>query len=129
VEGSPLAARDREALSGAEMCALAASFPSTSSFSQRPWDPDALDQWAAAIWEDLSESFDPTLAEEAEADGVSTLPTYMVGLTTARFLLQVWDPHRRWKCGSLSLSQALLCIWDTAHREAFLAWARRPRCP
>ena len=126
--GAPLAAPDRRALSAQHICALAARFPSTAHFGEPPWRPEALDDWGVLLWQDLSESFDPVFAEEAEEDGLSSLPQIMVGLTTARFLLHLWDPDRTWRCGRVDLTQALLCIWDAPHRAAFLSWAQDPQC-
>jgi len=126
-DGSPAADRGRIAIDEQRMCQLAASFPSTASFGTSPWRPDELDAWGVAIWRDLSESLDPVFAEEAEALGMSSLPPIMVGLTTARFLLQLWDSSRSWQCGEMDLMQALQCIWDAPHRAAFLAWAEDPQ--
>ena len=126
-DGSPAADRGRVALDEQRMCQLAASFPSTAAFGTPPWRPDELDAWGVAIWRDLSESLDPVFAEEAEEMGLSSLPPIMVGLTTARFLLQLWDAERSWQCGEMDLMQALQCIWDEPHRAAFLAWAADPQ--
>lgn len=128
LEGSPASAPDRSILTEEDMRALAARFPSTADFGRAPWDPDALDAWAAALWGELSESFDPVFAEEAEEGGAAGLPPAMAGLATARFLLRLWDPRRPWRCGEPDLMQALLCVWDDAHRDAFLGWAQAPRC-
>jgi hypothetical protein len=46
------------------------------------------------------------------------------GRHAASFVLQVWSPGR-WACGPFNVHEAL-AVWDDGHREAFLAWARRP---
>jgi len=125
--GAPAADSARVAISASDICALAGRFPSTAHFGTPPWRPEALDAWGVTLWRDLSESVDPVFAEEAEALGMSSLPPIMVGLTTARFLLHLWDADRAWRCGGVDLMQALLCIWDAPHRAAFLTWAEAPQ--
>jgi hypothetical protein len=46
-------------------------------------------------------------------------------LSTARFVLAVWDHNCEWNSGRFDLMAALRA-WDLEHRETFLAWARDP---
>ena len=45
-----------------------------------------------------------------------------------RFVLSVWNPSTRWKCGRFEPHEAL-GVWDPEHRAAFVAWARAPWWP
>ena len=84
---------------------LAKGFPSLQGRpGLRPWDADKLHGWA-------------------NSHGASN-----GALSSARFLLSVWNPVRNWKCGRFNLMEALLC-WDEAHRQAFLQWAQKPWWP
>lgn len=49
-------------------------------------------------------------------------------LAAARFVLSVWNPQTKWKCGAFNLHEAL-CCWDGAHSEAFAAWVADPFWP
>ncbi len=46
-------------------------------------------------------------------------------MAAACFVLSVWNPSMKWKCGPFNLHRALSC-WDEVHRDAFLSWAKRP---
>jgi hypothetical protein len=69
-----------------------------------PWDALALDQWASG---------------SAISHGT---------LCAARFVLSVWDPGTKWRCGRFDLTEALRC-WDPAHHVAFLRWVAAPWWP
>jgi hypothetical protein len=89
----------------ARMTALAQTFPSMAKASGvRLWDAHTLDRWA------------------------SETPISPGEVTTARFLLAVWDPHHVWTCGRFDAMEALR-LWDEKHRTAFLAWASDPWWP
>ena len=88
------------------MSRLAESFPSLRNCpGTRPWDPVALDGWAAS----------------GRAAGS--------GLYAAQFVLSVWfAKHSMAKAGPFNLSEALR-VWDLTHRSAFAAWAADPWWP
>ena len=46
----------------------------------------------------------------------------------ARFVLTVWNPGVRWRCGRFDLMEAL-SSWDDEHRGAFLRWVQKPWWP
>jgi hypothetical protein len=70
----------------------------------RPWDPDALDAWAATSG--------CTWTERA----------------AAQFVLSVYDQDRAWQCGPFVLHTALQ-RWDAEQRAAFALWASAPWWP
>jgi hypothetical protein len=88
------------------MSRLAESFPSLRGcLGVRPWDPEALDGWAAS--------------------GVATES----GRYAAQFVLSIWfAEHSMAKAGPFNLSEAL-GTWDPPHRAAFAAWAAAPWWP
>ena len=89
----------------AQMTLLARSFPSVAKATGiDPWDANALDRW---------------MAETPLSHGE---------VSTARFLLAVWDPANAWRCGRFELMEAVR-VWDDRHRAAFLAWAKAPWWP
>lgn len=45
-----------------------------------------------------------------------------------QFLLNVWDPGKKWSCGKFDVFEAL-ATWDDHNREAFLSWANDPFWP
>ena len=49
-------------------------------------------------------------------------------LAAARFVLSVWNPPTKWKCGAFDLHDSLSC-WDGRHQEAFLRWCAEPWWP
>lgn len=60
---------------------------------------------------------------------VKTSPAVTAGSEEAGlFLLQVWDPGRKWSAGIFRVARAL-ARWDDFHRRAFLAWAQDPWWP
>ena len=65
-----------------------------------PWEPAKLDAWAAG---------------EANSGGRHA----------AQFILELWNQSGDWKAGRFSVIEAFQ-VWDTSHREAFIAWAREP---
>ncbi len=84
---------------------LATSFPSLRGKSgTKPWDALELEQWA-----------------------LSPAPSHGA-LCAARFVLAVWAPSTRWKCGAFDLMDAL-STWDGPHRAAFVAWVTKPWWP
>jgi len=84
---------------------LALSFPSLRGvIVASAWDARAFDKWASG----------PAPCHGARC--------------AARFVLWVWNPKTRWRCGSFELQEAL-CCWDDEHRAAFVAWASTPWWP
>lgn len=67
----------------------------------RPWNPVALDGWAAS-----------GAASHGE-------------VCTARFVLAVWNRDEKWDSGPFDLMDALRC-WDPHHYRAFLKWVSDP---
>jgi hypothetical protein len=47
------------------------------------------------------------------------------GRAALQFVLRVWDAHQEWHCGEFNVVEALN-IWDSRHRNAFVAWASDP---
>jgi hypothetical protein len=90
---------------GRRMSALALSFPSLlDADGIAPWEPLHFERW---------------MRSGAPGHGAKC---------AGRFVLSVWNPSTRWKCGRFDLHDAL-GIWDNPHRAAFLAWARAPWWP
>jgi hypothetical protein len=97
--------QDDEPLVREHMSTLAERFPCLAGKpGVRPWDPAPLDRWAHA--------------ETGSAEG----------LHAARFILNVWDSKRAWRCGRFDLPAAL-DHWDPVHREAFTSWMKDPWWP
>jgi len=89
---------------GQRMAALARSFPSLEfADGLSPWDIDRFERWLRS-----------GAGHGAKCAG--------------RFVLSVWNPSTRWKCGRFDLHEAL-AVWDARHLAAFLAWARAPWWP
>lgn len=87
------------------MSDLAAGFPTLERApGVRPFDPEALDAWAAG----------PVPGAGA--------------LHAARFMLTLWNNRVAWSAGPFDAVEAL-AAWDQAHRAAFLRWARSPWWP
>lgn len=88
-----------------KMAAFAASFHVLRGCpGVDPWDPDALDAWAA--------------------EGIASPAT----LECARCVLAVWNPTAEWQCGRFDVIAALT-RWDAKNRAAFIAWATSPWWP
>lgn len=75
----------------------------------------------------LRSSFPWLTAEKWEADKFDKMigPQCDGAIHAARFVLSVWNPHPKRKCGKFDLHNALSC-WDRSHRAAFVAWAQDP---
>lgn len=75
----------------------------------------------------LASNFPWLTAEKWEADKFDKMigPQCDGAIHAARFVLSVWNPHPKRKCGKFDLHNALSC-WDRQHRAAFLAWAQDP---
>ena len=88
-----------------KMASFARTFPCLAKAAGvKPWDANALDQWAAET------------------------PVSHGELVTAQFLLAVWDAASAWRCGRFDLMEALRA-WDDQHRAAFLTWVGDPWWP
>jgi hypothetical protein len=102
--GAPESGR-QEVDYGARMSALALSFPTLRDADGLcPWDPLRFQCW---------------MRSGAPGHGAKC---------AGRFVLSVWNPSTRWRCGTFDLHDALWC-WDDKHRGAFLAWVRAPWWP
>ena len=66
-----------------------------------PWDPVALDGWAA-----------------------SSIPSHGERCA-AQFLLAVWSPDEPWQSGKFDLMEALR-VFDAQHHRALIEWAINP---
>jgi hypothetical protein len=87
------------------MSRLADGFPCLAGKpGVRPWDCERLDDWASE-------------AGRAPAE-----------LYAARFVLNVWDAPRLWRCGRFNFLEAL-DHWDQKSRAAFGVWAVNPWWP
>jgi hypothetical protein len=84
---------------------LAEGFPSlVGKPGVRPWDAERLDDWASDTG-------------RAPAD-----------LHAVRFVLNVWDAPRPWRCGRFNFLDAL-DHWDQKSRATFGAWVVDPWWP
>ena len=128
---APTYNRQRHRLSPADMLDLLNKFPSTRDLIKH-WDADLLDEKGRDIWADLSSNLDPIylpLTEDEEYWEYPSLPDSMMTLATIRFVLSIWDEHKKWQSGKSTLTRTLLDIWDTQHRDTFLNWAQDPKAP
>lgn len=66
-----------------------------------PWNPCTFDAWAASQERNWLER------------------------TSAQFILWLYDPQAKWKCGRFDFASAVV-NWDHEHRRAFAYWARNP---
>lgn len=84
------------------LSALASSFPSLRGKpGTKPFNGARLDDWAVHLDEDTC------------------------GISSARFVLAVYDSRATWKAGAFDLFAAVKA-WDRLHRRAFAEWAAAP---
>lgn len=103
--GEPDVWRDDASGDREHMSALAERFPClVGTPGVRRWDPELFDRWA-------------------QGSGVTAAQ-----LHAARFILNVWDSKRAWRCGHFDLLHAL-DHWDDAHRAAVSSWMADPWWP
>ncbi len=90
---------------GQRMAALALTFPTLDlADGVSPWDAVRFSRWVRS---------------GAPGHGARC---------AGKFLLSVWNPYTRWRCGRFDIHEAL-GVWDPEHLAAFLAWARAPWWP
>lgn len=92
----------------ARLSLLALSFPELARRGRPvpgvdPWDPAELEEWAGG----------PSPGSGA--------------LASARFVLAVWAPRGRWRCGPFTLAD--FAAWDSRARDVFCEWSQRPWWP
>jgi hypothetical protein len=84
------------------MSTLAQTFPCLRNAPGiDPWDVNKLDEWASTPW--------PSHVEKC----------------AAQFVLAVWNPDFKWKCGKFDIMEAMK-VWDSATYNAYLVWAADP---